>query len=461
MSTELGKDIQIAYIGGGSRGWAWGLMSDLAMEPQLSGTVKLYDIHHEAGQQNAIIGNRLSERADVAGKWRYEAVPALKDALQGADVVIISILPGTFEEMASDVHLPEEYGIYQAVGDTVGPGGLIRALRTIPLYVEIAEALRDYAPQAWVINYTNPMTLCTRTLYEIFPEVKAIGCCHEVFGTQQLLASMMERELGVDFIDRRDIKVNVMGINHFTWLNQASYQGTDLFPLYRRFAEKHFEEGFENNKTGHWMNDHFSSAQRVKFDLFLKYGLIAAAGDRHLAEFMPGNSYLKDPETVRSWKFSLTTVDWRKKNRDELYAKGQRLASGEEPFVLKATGEEGIDMIKAVLGMGELITNVNLPNRGQIHGIPEGAVVETNAVFGFNSVKPVVAGQLDAAVNSMVLQHVTNQELTLQAALKKDKQLAFKAFVNDPLVQISTDKAEQLMERMLQNTKAYLPGWNL
>ncbi|RXZ82501.1 alpha-glucosidase/alpha-galactosidase [Paenibacillaceae bacterium] len=461
-STEqLGKDVQIAYIGGGSRGWAWGLMSDLAMEPQLSGTVRLYDINHDAAAQNAIIGNKLSERADVVGKWRYEAHPGLRDALQGADIVIISILPGTFDEMASDVHLPEEYGIYQAVGDTVGPGGIVRALRTIPLYVEIAQALRQYAPQAWVINYTNPMTLCTRTLYEVFPEVKAIGCCHEVFGTQQLLASMMERKLGVDFIDRREIKVNVLGINHFTWLDQASYQGTDLFPLYRDFVAEHYAAGFENNDTGHWMNDHFSSAQRVKFDLFQKYGLIAAAGDRHLAEFMSGDSYLRDPETVRNWKFSLTTVDWRKKNRDELYAKGQRLASGEEPFVLKATGEEGIDMIKAVLGMGELTSNVNLPNRGQLQGFPTGAVVETNAVFGYDSVKPVVAGQLPNDVQTLVMRHVANQELTLQAALNKDKELAFKAFSNDPLVQLSEAKAAELFERMLHNTKSYLPGWEL
>jgi len=455
------KDIQIAYIGGGSRGWAWGLMSDLAAEQELSGSVKLYDIQYESAESNAIIGNRLSAMENTQGKWHYSAEPTLEAALEGADFIIISILPGSFAEMKSDVHLPEEYGIYQSVGDTVGPGGLVRALRAIPLYVEIANAIKQYAPQAWVINYTNPMTLCTRTLYEVFPGVKAIGCCHEVFGTQHMLASMVEKKLGLAKVDRRDIKVNVMGINHFTWLDRASYQNIDLFPMYREFVEEHYEEGYEGNEKGHWLNDHFSSAQRVKFDLFRKYGIIAAAGDRHLAEFMPGNHYLKDPETVKSWKFSLTNVDWRIKNREELYAKGQRLASGEESFVVKPTGEEGIDMIKAILGMGEFITNVNMPNRGQMEGLPAEAVVETNAAFGYDHVSPIVAGKLPPAVQELVMKHVANQEMTLQAALKQDKALAFKAFMNDPLVRLSDNSGAELFNKMLQNTKALLPGWEL
>ncbi|QNK58252.1 alpha-glucosidase/alpha-galactosidase [Paenibacillus sp. PAMC21692] len=458
---ETRSDLTIAYIGGGSRGWAWGLMSDLAMEPALGGTVRLYDINRDAAEQNAVIGNRLSEREDVQGKWRYETSGTLQEALSGADFVIISILPGTFWEMASDVHLPEEYGIYQAVGDTVGPGGLVRALRTIPLYVEIAEALRDYAPDAWVINYTNPMTLCTRTLYETFPGVKAIGCCHEVFGTQHLLAQMVERKLGAGPVSRHDIRVNVLGINHFTWIDSASYKGIDLLPLYREFAEEHHAEGFEGAKKGHWLNDHFASAQRVKLDLFLKFGVIAAAGDRHLAEFMPGDKYLKNPETVREWKFSLTTVEWRENNRQSLLEKGSRLAAGEEPFIVKTTGEEGIDMIKSLLGMGDLVTNVNLPNRGQMEGLPLGAVVETNAVFRRGEVRPVFAGKLPDAVHDRVARHVWNQELTLKAALAKDATLALQAFESDPLVRIPHDKAEELFRRMLKNTSDYLPGWRI
>ena len=242
--------------------------------------------------------------------------------------------------MESDVHLPERLGIYQSVGDTAGPGGIIRSLRTLPMFVDIANAIKEYCPKAWVINYTNPMTLCVKVLYHTFPEIKAFGCCHEVFGTQKVLKGICEEVTGIKDIDRRDIMVNVLGINHFTWFDQASYKGLDLFPIYRDYIDKHFEEGY-NEPDRNWANSTFACAHRVKFDLFRRYGLIAAAGDRHLAEFMPGNEYLNDPETVKSWKFGLTTVAWRKNDLKERLAKSARLVSGEQEIELKPSGERG------------------------------------------------------------------------------------------------------------------------
>ncbi len=157
------KDISIAYIGGGSRGWAWTFMTDLALDDEISGTVRLYDIDHQAAAINAEIGSRLMKRPDAKGSGKLEAVQTLDEAPSGAQFVVISILPGTFDEMESDVHLPERLGVYQSVGDTAGCGGMIRALRTIPMFVEIAEAVKEYAPNSWVINYTNPMSLCVKT----------------------------------------------------------------------------------------------------------------------------------------------------------------------------------------------------------------------------------------------------------------------------------------------------------
>lgn len=460
-SNDKVDDINIAYIGGGSRGWAWGLMSDLAMEESLSGTVRLYDIDFKAAHDNEVIGNRLKERDDVKGKWDYKAVKSLEEALTGANFIVISILPGTFDEMESDVHVPEKYGIYQSVGDTVGPGGLVRALRTIPMYVEIAQAIKKYSPNAWVINYTNPMTLCTRTLYEVFPKIKAFGCCHEVFGTQKVLATALKKVKGIEGAQRKDIKVNVLGINHFTWLDKASYKGIDLMPVYEEFVDKYYEEGYEEDNKGHWMNNSFASANRVKFDLFKRYGVIAAAGDRHLAEFVPGSWYLQNPEVVKSWKFGLTTVEWRKNDLKERLAKSKALVSGEKEFTLNSTGEEGVRQIKALLGLGDIITNVNIPNYGQMKDIPYGAVVETNAVFTKDGIRPVSAGNLPNPVQSLVARHVYNQETILEAALTKSKELAFAAFVNDPLVNISLVNARKLFEEMLHNTKKYLPGWNI
>ncbi len=455
--------VTIAYIGGGSRGWAWTFMTDLALEPAMSGVIRLYDIDREAAKANEVIGNRLSERPEAAGKWKYETADSLKEALSGADFVVISILPGTFDEMAVDVHMPERLGIYQSVGDTAGPGGMIRALRTIPMFVEIAEAVKEYAPKAWVINYTNPMSLCVKTLYHVFPEIRAFGCCHEVFGTQKVLKGILEDTAGISGIDRKDIHVNVLGINHFTWFDYASYQGMDLFPVYRDYIQNHFEEGYEERDTN-WANASFACAHRVKFDLFNRYGLIAAAGDRHLAEFMPGNEYLNDPETVASWKFGLTTVDWRKADLQNRLAKSHRLLAGEEEVELKPTGEEGILLIKALCGLGRVVSNVNVPNTAlQIPNLPAEAVVETNALFERDAIRPVMAGSLPEEVRQLILPHVRNHERILKAALTCDRELVVQAFLDDPLVKgkgCSERDVRLLIDDMIEGTKRYLPeGW--
>ena len=246
----------MAYIGGGSRGWAWGLMSDLAACDDISGDVYLYDINYEAAQHNEIIGNYYKTLEDAKSLWNYHAVQTIGEALDGADFVIISILPGTFEEMESDVHTPEKYGIYQSVGDTSGPGGIIRAMRTLPMYEEIAENVKKYCPNAWVISYTNPMTLCVKTLYRVFPEIKAFGCCHEVFGTQKVLMNALKDICGIEVKDRSEIKVNPVAVNHFTWLTKAQYKNMDLFPVYAEFAKKYAETGYEQVDVN-WMNAAF------------------------------------------------------------------------------------------------------------------------------------------------------------------------------------------------------------
>ena len=451
------KNLQIAYIGGGSRGWAWGFMTDLATDPEISGTIRLYDIDKEAAERNRVIGQKISAHPNAVSRWSYEVSNTLQEALTGADFVVISILPGTFREMQSDVHLPERVGVWQPVGDTVGAGGFMRALRTIPMYVVIAEAIRDFAPDAWVINYTNPMSLCVRTLYEVFPAVRAFGCCHEVFGTQKLLCAMLKAEEGVSDVRRQDLRTTVTGINHFTWITAASWGTTDLMPLYARFAEKYAESGFEEGQDKNWMNSHFACAHRVKFDLFRRYGTIAAAGDRHLAEFV-APWYTKDPETIRSWMFNLTAVSWRVQDLENRLARSDRLIRGEEEPALKTSGEEGHLLLKALLGLGDMVSNVNVPNRGQIPDLPLGAVVETNALFGRNRIEPLFAGPMPASIRPLITRHVLNQENTLTAALNCDRKLGFTTFMNDPqLAAVSPAEGEKLFNDMLENQRDYLP----
>lgn len=455
--------IKIAYIGGGSRGWAWGLMSDLAACGDISGDVYLYDIDFQAARCNEVIGNKYRDAEGAKSIWNYHAVETIEESLTGADFVIISILPGTFDEMESDVHTPEKYGIYQSVGDTTGPGGIIRAMRTIPMYEYIAEKIRENAPDAWVINYTNPMTLCVKTLYRVFPKIKAFGCCHEVFGTQKLLVKVVEEMLHVENVDRHEIKVNPVSVNHFTWLTSATYHNVDLFPYYKEFCEK-YQNGYEpegGNVDSNWMNNSFVSTECVKMDLFRRFGYIAAAGDRHLAEFCEGRWYLESPERVKEMHFGLTPVSWRKEDLKKRLVRSEKLVSGEEKVVINGTGEEGVNQIRALLGLCELVTNVNIPNQGQIPNLPLGAVVETNAVFRAGSLTPVFAGPVPAEIYPLVSRVCGEQELVSEGIAARDLNKIFCAFAYDPLVTCGMENAKKLFAEMCENTRKYLDSFDL
>lgn len=459
--NDRAENVKIAYIGGGSRGWAWGLMSDLASCEEMSGDVFLYDIDYEAAKQNEIIGNYYKECEDAKSVWNYKAVAEIGEALSGADFVIISILPGSFEEMESDVHTPEKYGIYQSVGDTTGPGGIVRAMRTIPMYEEIAENIKKYCPNAWVISYTNPMTLCVKTLYRVFPEIKAFGCCHEVFGTQELLRLALKDICDIDEENRNRLQVNPVGVNHFTWFTKANYRNIDLFEVYTKFVEKYAVEGWGEKADNNWMNNSFASAERVKMDLFKRYGYIAAAGDRHLAEFCNGDWYLENPEVVKTWKFNLTTVDWRKKDLKERLEKSKRLVLKEQKIKIANTGEEGVNQMKALLGLGDLVTNVNIPNVGQIPNLPVGAIVETNAAFRTNSLFPVIAGNVPDEIYPLVQRICLEQEQISEAVAQRDVAKVFDVFLKDPLVTCSYQEARELFGEMLQKTRKYLTMYDL
>ena len=457
------NNIKIAYIGGGSRGWAWGLMSDLVSCDDINGNVYLYDIDLEAAKNNEIIGNKFNSAKGAKSVWNYLAVETIDEALTDANFVVISILPGTFDEMESDVHTPEKYGIHQSVGDTSGPGGIVRAMRTIPMYEYIAEKIKENCSDAWVISYTNPMTLCVKTLYRVFPEIKAFGCCHEVFGTQKLLSWMVKEMLHVEEIDRHDIKVNPIAVNHFTWLTKATYRDMDLFPLYKEFCRKHKDGYVSGNKTAddNWMNNSFASSHKIKIELFNRFGWIAAAGDRHLAEFCEGKWYLESPERVKEMHFGLTTVAWRKNDLKERLAKSARLISGEEAVQIKGTGEEGVNQIRALLGLCELVTNVNIPNRGQIPNLPLGAVVETNAVFRANNLDPVFAGPVPKEIYPLVSRICGEQEVVSEGIAERDLNKIFNAFANDPLVTCGMEDAKKLFKEMCENTKKYLGMYDL
>ena len=209
------------------------------------------------------------------------------------------------------------------------------------------------------------------------------------------------------------------------------------------------------------MNNSFASTQSVKMDLFRRFGYIAAAGDRHLAEFCGGKWYLESPERVREMHFGLTTVKWRREDLQKKHAKSEAMRNGTEKIIIKRTGEEGVNQIRAILGLTELVTNVNIPNVGQIPNLPIGAVVETNAVFRSNSVTPLFAGAIPKEICPLIARACGEQEQVSEGIAKRDITVILNAFVNDPLVTCSLKDAEKLFFEMCRNTKKYLTTYDI
>ena len=451
------KRIKIAYIGGGSKQWARVFMSDLASTDDLSGEIALYDIDHEAAERNRRIGQRINEDPNTRSQFDYTVAPTLEHALENADFVIISILPGTFREMRSDVHCPEAYGIYQSVGDTVGPGGVLRAMRTVPIYEEFARKIRDICPDAWVLNLTNPMSILVKTLYDVFPGIKAFGCCHEVFHAQDFLTCVLRETRGIE-ATRRDIYTDASGINHFTWITEAKYQNIDLLALLPEFMDKFYEDGYyEGYDRFAFRHDPFAYGNKVKLDMYRRYGALAAAGDRHLAEFVPASWYLKDPKTVEDWQFRLTTVDFREKQQAERIAETIAMADGTIPFPVKKSTEEAAELMKALMGFGTVVSNVNLPNRGQMPQLPLGTIVETNCVFSNDQLCHVTAKPLPSGAATLVNWNASNIDTCFEGIKERNLDKIFQSFIQQPLCTgLGIAEARALFSQMCRNTREYL-----
>ena len=249
-----------------------------------------------------------------------------------------------------------------------------------------------------------------------------------------------------------------LGINHFTWITEARYQGYDLLSLLPGFMEKFFETGYyEHGPADQWEHDYFAYGNRVKMGLFRRYGALAAAGDRHLAEFLPRAWYLASPETAHNWHFSLTPVSYRERNQAQKEAEGAAMASGELPVTLAPSGEELVRLLRALCGLDTVVSNVNLPNAGQMPGLPLGSIVETNCVFTNGLVKPVVAKPLPAGALALVQRNCANIDLLCDSIRNRDMNGIFAAFVGQPLCDgLSSTDARTLFSVMCKNTRSYL-----
>src|SRR5438045_536084 len=217
---------RICFIGGGSYNWMPKLLGDLALTPDLEGDIVLHDLNPVALDDIQRYGRKAL--ASTGSHFSIETATDLEAALDGAEFVVVTITTGGLETMQLDLDIPERYGIYQSVGDTVGPGGLSRALRNVPVMVEIARAMERRCPSAWMLNLTNPLTVLTRVV-TLTTGIKAMGLCHELFGVRSALIRMFGGTV-------EDFEMRVAGVNHLIWLLNMTIRGRDGLQMAHDFV---------------------------------------------------------------------------------------------------------------------------------------------------------------------------------------------------------------------------------
>ncbi len=443
----------IAYIGGGSINFGWNFLAELANE-EIYAQVNLYDLDKQLSLANEVIGNKFLDNPNAKSDIIYLATDTPEEALKNADIVVMSINVGSIEELVSELTLPEAYGIYQSTAENAGPSSIIKSLKTLPVYIKYAELIKKLCPNAWVINLTNPMSTTMLIMKEIFPEIKIFGSSNENFQTNELIAGMVMKEYGIIGVKPRDIKYNILGICGFSWYNDIRFKGEDIMPIFRKYATKYCESGYELH-TGEYRTNPLMSANKIKFDLFLRYGIIPATSDRIIADFCP-NWYLKSPSVISDWKFSQTSVNHVKKLRLERISKVKALMNGSDSLPVGGYTSDVVLQIKALLGNGNLITNICSKNVGQVANLPENAIVMSNGLISKNSVKAVTSGRLPDDVFSLAIRHVYNQRTVLKSVTEKDLDIAFNAFLNEPLMSADLDSATELYKEMLFDVHKHL-----
>jgi alpha-galactosidase len=449
---------RIVVIGGGSYQWVPKLLVDLVNTPSLArAQVVLEDVDPGPLPGMEALGRRLAALAGTG--MRFESTTDQRAALAGADYVVVTISTGGFSSMRHDLEVPARHGIRQSVGDTVGPGGISRALRNIPVLLAIAADMEELCPDAWLLNITNPMTTLCRALTRC-TSIRTVGLCHEIALTRYTLSQL----LGVDF---RAIDLTVAGVNHLPFVTAIDAGGADGFDLLRALLDDAARAGEEPvpaaaregpaAQVGRGLRKRdLLAANRVKLALFERFGVLPAAGDRHLVEFFPG--FLTEESGWGSrWGVTLTTIadreDWLRFHRAEFDRLRALDAVPAEP-----SGEIVAPLVDAFERGLERTFPCNLPNEGQVPDVPDGAVVEAMCTTRGRALVGRDRPHLPPTPAEWLRRVVASQEATVDAALAGDRDRVVEAMLLDPLAgRVDLDRLVQMTDDLLRATAPWLP----
>jgi alpha-galactosidase len=450
---------RIVVIGGASFQWVPKLFCDLVNTASLAGAhVVLEDIAPEPLADMEDFARTVVERA--GNGMTVSSSTDQRAALEGADYVVVCISTGGFESMTHDLAVPERHGIKQSVGDTVGPGGISRALRNIPVLVGIARDMEAVCPDAWLLNITNPMTtLCRAVTRET--EIATVGLCHEVTMAQFHLSQLLDA-------DFRDLDLTVTGVNHLPIVTGMTIGGDDGFERLSALLDDadargdepiHLPEGLgheQHSFGGQWHKRDLLASNRVKFSLFERFGVLPAAGDRHLVEFFPG-FLTEESDWGGRWGVGLTSIADREAWQDYYEAEFADLRAAAEIPKLPS-GEIVAPLIDSILRDKTRHFPLNLPNEGQCADVPDGPVVEAMVTADAAGLRGRDVVTAPPAVGEWLRRISASQEATVEAAVTGNREKVVEAMLLDPLAgRIDFDHLVQMTDELIDATKPWLP----
>ena len=431
---------KIALIGAGSVVFARRLTIDILSWPELAaGTIALMDIDAESLNVMGQLAQRMVREQCLP--TQIEVTEDRRQALDGADYVITSIDVGGRELRERDVAIPQQYGVHQTVADTIGPGGVFRALRTTPVLVDIARDMETLCPQALLLNYTNPMNINMWAIGEA-TSIPAVGLCHSVQGTAEQLA----RYMGLPY---EDLAYWVAGINHQAWflqLRRGTYRGEDLYPLLREKLE-----------------DAAVYAQdRVRFEVLRHFAYFVTESSRHMSEYTPWfrrTAELRERFTPAGGGSKAVEVPGgdaarRAEHFDEI--RGELRSA--EPLPFQRTHEYCSFILHAIETNTPFRFNGNVPNEELISNLPAGCNVEVPILADSAGLHACAIGDLPAQCAAINRTNVNVQELAVAAILNGDREAVYQAIALDPLTttQCSLDEVRQMTDELFAASADYL-----
>ncbi len=436
---------KIAFIGAGSFGFTRKLVKDILSFPALADSeIALMDIDPKRLEYIEKACNKIVEAGNYPSK--VTATTDRVEALKGADGVIITILQGGVQVWRKDIEIPKKYGVDINVGDTRGPAGIFRALRTIPVMLDIARDVEKYCPDATVLNYTNPMAMLIRAV-QGQSDININGLCHSVQGTAQMLAEWIGAPM-------EEITYLCAGINHQAWYLDYKWKGKDAYPLIREAVAKediYNEEQVRNEmfrhldyyvteSSGH--NSEYNAWFRKREDLIEKYCTDGTGWN-------PGEyAYIRDEYLKREDNWEEDIKEWLATEEVDL-ERGQEYAAY---------------IFNAIFGDNQMFEfNGNVRNFGLIDNLPEGCCVEVPVLASKRGLDPIHVGPLPEHLAILNNVSARCEELTVEGALEGDKRKIFHAIAMDPLTSavLSLQEIKDMVDEMFEFNKDWLPNFDI